>query len=270
MLPKYHGTCHLSKALDTLTPSLDFFIMLSSLSGILGIKSQANYAAGSVFQDYFAYSRADSPTRYLTIDLGMIEHTRIMDSYPERRSSHLREGLIPLKLEQVLKLVEYCMSQDNSLGGKRQLVTGFNRESLIRQNCQMNLRNPMFVHLPHEREVDALESSVPTTRSLDSIIASAADTNEIHETFTTAMMQQLAIFVATDVEKISLDSSMMDLGLDSLIAIEMRNWMHRVLQVEVEVAKITEAETLRGLVVVAIEKSKLVELWHNERGRDWR
>ena len=268
MLPKYHGTRHLSKTFDSQIPSLDFFIMLSSLSGILGIKSQANYAAGSVFQDYFAHSKADSPTRYLSIDLGMVEQTRIMDSYSKQRSSHLREGLIPLKLEQVLNLVEYCISQDKSLAGKRQIVTGFSRESLSRQNCQTSLRNLMFDHLPYKREIDVLESSAPATSSLDCTIACATDIDQVNEIVATAMMQQLAMLVATDLENISLDSSMVDLGLDSLIAIEMRNWMNRNLQVEIEVAAITDAKTLRALVVTAMENSKLVDLWQNKSSRD--
>ncbi|KAL9582994.1 MAG: hypothetical protein Q9212_002975 [Teloschistes hypoglaucus] len=47
--PKVHGTLNLSEAFEN--PYLDFFIMLSSVSNILGSRSQSNYAAGNAFQD---------------------------------------------------------------------------------------------------------------------------------------------------------------------------------------------------------------------------
>lgn len=58
LLTKLYGTKYLSEAFAK--PSLDFFIMLSSLSGIVGSRGQANYAAGNTFQDAFAQSQRKS------------------------------------------------------------------------------------------------------------------------------------------------------------------------------------------------------------------
>ena len=50
---KVQGTWNLHHAL----PNLDFFIMLSSLLGVIGNPGQANYTAAGAFQDAFARHR---------------------------------------------------------------------------------------------------------------------------------------------------------------------------------------------------------------------
>lgn len=53
--------------------SLDFFTMLSSTSGVIGNKSQANYAAANTFLDAFASYRKTLGLRANIVDLGLIE-----------------------------------------------------------------------------------------------------------------------------------------------------------------------------------------------------
>ena len=57
---KMHGTRNLDEGFRS--SSLDFFVMLSSLSGVIGTRGQANYAAGNTYQDEFAQARVDSRT----------------------------------------------------------------------------------------------------------------------------------------------------------------------------------------------------------------
>ncbi len=53
--------------------NLDFFTMLSSISGVMGQKGQANYAAGNVFQDAFVVYRQSLNLNAITINLGAIQ-----------------------------------------------------------------------------------------------------------------------------------------------------------------------------------------------------
>ena len=52
---------------------LDFFTMLSSVSGVVGQKGQANYAAGNVFLDNFSAYRHKLSLPACSVDLGAIE-----------------------------------------------------------------------------------------------------------------------------------------------------------------------------------------------------
>ena len=52
---------------------LDFFSMLSSVSGVVGMKGQANYAAANAFLDAFAKYRQTQGLHANSINLGVIE-----------------------------------------------------------------------------------------------------------------------------------------------------------------------------------------------------
>ena len=58
--------------LHTLLPELDFFILLSSVSGVVGNPGQSNYAAGCSFQDALARHRSQSGQKAISIDLGVM------------------------------------------------------------------------------------------------------------------------------------------------------------------------------------------------------
>jgi len=67
--PKIQGTYNLHNAFAS--ENLDFFIMLSSVSGILGRRGQANYAAGHTFQDAFARrynAQENNKVSFLSLD----------------------------------------------------------------------------------------------------------------------------------------------------------------------------------------------------------
>ena len=67
--PKVQGTINLDAAFGS--PSLDFFITLSSVSAILGKTGQMNYSAANSFQDAFAQEHArNSHTQYISLNLG--------------------------------------------------------------------------------------------------------------------------------------------------------------------------------------------------------
>ncbi|KAH9865621.1 hypothetical protein J1614_009206 [Plenodomus biglobosus] len=70
-LPKIQGTSNLHQYFDQ-SYALDFFISLSSISGIIGNKGLANYAAGSTFQDAMAHHRRRAGLRGVSLDLGIM------------------------------------------------------------------------------------------------------------------------------------------------------------------------------------------------------
>ncbi|KAF9636566.1 polyketide synthase [Lasiodiplodia theobromae] len=72
--PKVAGAWALHRALSTASPNpLDFFILLSSASGIVGVRGQAAYAAASTFLDAFArHLRAVHGVPATSLDLAAV------------------------------------------------------------------------------------------------------------------------------------------------------------------------------------------------------
>ncbi|KAI1191193.1 KR-domain-containing protein [Nemania serpens] len=59
--------------LHTALPSgLDFFVILSSLNGIVGGRAQANYAAGNTYKDSLAHFRVSLGEKAVSIDPGVM------------------------------------------------------------------------------------------------------------------------------------------------------------------------------------------------------
>lgn len=52
--------------------NMDFFVMLSSIAGVVGNRSQANYAAGNKFQDAQAKYRREQGLPAVSVDLGLM------------------------------------------------------------------------------------------------------------------------------------------------------------------------------------------------------
>ena len=67
LAPKVTGTLNLARALDHL--SLDFWVNCSSVSAMIGLPGQFDYAAANAFLDAFAHARSGLPDRGPTVSI---------------------------------------------------------------------------------------------------------------------------------------------------------------------------------------------------------
>ena len=68
-LPKIRGSWNLHAYMPQ---TLDFFIMLSSMAGVIGNPGQANYSAAGTYQDALSLHRRANGLSSMTIDLGIV------------------------------------------------------------------------------------------------------------------------------------------------------------------------------------------------------
>jgi hypothetical protein len=57
---------------DLMPKELDFFVSLSSSTGVISARGQANYATGNSFQDALAQHRRSLGLAAVSLDLGLI------------------------------------------------------------------------------------------------------------------------------------------------------------------------------------------------------
>ena len=75
---KVQGTWNLHTVfLETQRP-ITSFVTLSSVSGLVGLKGQANYAGGNVFQDAFAAYRRGLGLPAISVNLGTVEDVGVI------------------------------------------------------------------------------------------------------------------------------------------------------------------------------------------------
>lgn len=66
--PKVHGTIALQTAFNR--DALDFLVLFSSISSVLGLQGQVDYTAANAFLDQFASIASDGPSRVIAVDWG--------------------------------------------------------------------------------------------------------------------------------------------------------------------------------------------------------
>ncbi|RYP61834.1 hypothetical protein DL770_009703 [Monosporascus sp. CRB-9-2] len=255
--PKVQGTKYLADAFTT--ESLDFFVLLSSLAGVLGTPSQANYAASSTFQNMFAHSKAFSGcNKFISLDLPLIEGTHWISE--ERAAWLARQGGQTVPMGTVLSVLDYAMSGRAFKDGFAQIAFGLSPQYLQERAKNGSHIAPLLRNLCARDNRDAgSRAERKVERSVESLVAQAPTVQDAEKVMLEAIRDRISSLTAGDVSEISLDSPLVNLGLDSLIAIEIKNWITSTLQAPTQVGEILDSPNLRALASLVTERSGLVK-----------
>lgn len=118
---KVVGSMNLHKQFE----DLDFFIMLSSLTGGLGNVSQANYAGGGTCQDALAQCRTAKCLPALSIDVEMVKSVGYVAQAIGVSGRLANLAYISLEEDEILRLIESGIKTPYRRGGRScQVVTG--------------------------------------------------------------------------------------------------------------------------------------------------
>lgn len=250
---KVKGTLNLQK---TYAPeNLTFFISLSSAVGIIGTSGQANYNAGNAVQDALSQFDKTSGCHYMSLNIGSIEGADAYINNDARVQSLRRQGLTPIRPTELLSFFEYSMSTDAREAQCHQAVIGFTPESLWQTTAANGAAHtPMFTHVPRP---NVKSEAAVKRKSFRDITMETKDQDEILLFVSNAIREQLANLIAIDASEINLGSSIMEFGLDSLIAIELRNWIMREFEAPIQSSEVLDSQDLLSLARKVASRSKL-------------
>lgn len=110
--PKVAGTWNLHAALEAggQDTSLDFFLLMSSVSGSVGTATESNYCAANGFLDAFARWRRAHGKPAVSLGLGMISEVGYLHENPEIEALLLRRGIQPLTEAEFLQTIDLALS----------------------------------------------------------------------------------------------------------------------------------------------------------------
>ncbi|KAL4917431.1 hypothetical protein BDW62DRAFT_201863 [Aspergillus aurantiobrunneus] len=252
--PKVEGTMNLERAFGA---SLDFFILLSSMAGIIGSISQANYSAGCTFQDAFARHRASLSRPVRSIDLCGISSVGHAAGSESAAGHVVRQGIQIIEPERLFALLDHAVTHPcaDSLANS-QSVIGIRRQDQ-REPSGAWATDPRFSHsLAYSRQtvVEGNKTDGCDLAGLQAAPSQAAAT-KIVERAIVAKMSKLLDANATD---ISVDQPVSSYGVDSLIAVELRSWILRYLQAQVQTLELLGASSIQHLAQLITARSRLV------------
>ena len=244
---------------------LDFFTMLSSLSGVVGNKGQANYAAANTFLDAFASYRRTNGLRANTVDLGAIvdvgyvaEQGGALEArFDKRQWTPINEGV----LRRIMSFSIFQQENDsiNSLSSA-QMITGL-AYPLTSDGSDL-AEDPRFEYLFNNYSA-AGDANEDSNSSNDQTAQAVKAFNLLHASNAqVAVLNKAALgLLQIQITKVlRLESDMepgkplMAYGLDSLSAVEIRGWVRQKTGAELSTLDITNARSLIDLSEKMVSK----------------
>ncbi|KAI1744483.1 reducing type I polyketide synthase [Xylaria scruposa] len=250
--PKVQGTRNLDVFFED---SLDFFVMLSSVAGVLGNPSQANYAAGGTYQDAVARHRAARGRAAVTIDLGVVQSVGYVAEQAGMEERLLKSGHRPLSEAEVLGLVEQAIRRPRRAPNTAQVASG-----LVGAVPSTSDRRFALLRKPAGPR-DAGTNRVNGTRkeaSLSEQIAQSKTAEEATQRVQEAVVAKLSDVFVLQKSDINPGLPLSKYGVDSLVAVELRNWLVPNARTEMSIFDLMGSSSLTELAASVVKRSKVV------------
>lgn len=257
--PKIQGSHNLHTHLP---PSLDFLVLLSSIAGEGGMRGQTNYAAGNAYQDALARHRRARGLPAVCIDVTAVLGVGVVAENPELIAGLKAAGVLSIQEAQLHRLLKAAITGHSS-GGQRtpsQIITGVATGAYLQRNA---IQDPIWQHdarfthtLKHGLSpTSPSPSSSPEETSLPLLLRSAPTLASATSALTHALATKLARALGVPVEDIDASRPVSAHGVDSLVAVELRNWIQRRAGAAVSVFELMGAESVRGLAGRVVGRS---------------
>ncbi|BCR93085.1 type I polyketide synthase [Aspergillus luchuensis] len=267
--PKVSAAWNLHNAF--LHQPLDFFVMLSSVAGIVGNRGQAAYAAGNCFLDALARYRRQKGLSAVSIDLAAVGDVGVLSDDAEKKAQvmkNLASGNTMQEVE-VLALVEMAMQGRLANFNADQCITGVHwAPPSPTPYYASDARFTQIVEAARQSEAtDTANSSSTKSLSITQQLRRAANLQAALDIAAVSLRDKLGEILMLPgevVEAYTQSTPFATFGLDSLNAIELRNWIGKELKGHLQVLELLSAATLGDLALLALKKSTLEGAWKVE------
>ncbi|GAP90164.1 putative acyl transferase acyl hydrolase lysophospholipase [Rosellinia necatrix] len=261
--PKIQGTYNLHHVAIKLNLKLEFFTMLSSISGVVGTRGQANYAAANVFMDAFASYRIQQGFPACSIDLGVIEDSGFIannDGFQEKHfDSRVFFGINDSVLRKIvyLSILQQTEPEPLSKAAASQMITGIATPQPANSILARDARfSALFTHadgnLSATREGNG--SGNLEVQTLLLLLRSKSTDHTTRLTATINVMNNCFMRMLRLSEPMDSERPLAVYGIDSLSAVEIRNWVRTKLSAPVTTLDIMNAASLTAFCEKIIVK----------------
>ncbi|KAI0551296.1 putative hybrid NRPS/PKS enzyme [Xylaria curta] len=248
MKPKVLGSLHLDEIFST--QPLDFFIMFSSLSAVVGMPSQANYAAANNFMAGLAAKRRAKGLVASVIDIGMIIGLGVVERNMTgvMETSLQKQNYMAVSERDLHELIKEAIVAGKDTGSSR-ITTGLFEVDTAAETRPIWTTNPRFSHLVKLASPldNAASSSKGGEVSLREKLNAANNADEAIASLEEAFARYLSSLLKLPLDGINYQTPVIDLGIDSLVAVEIRSWWATEIGQDIPVLKILGGATVRQL-----------------------
>lgn len=268
--PKVQGSWNLHDYFDS-SRELDFFVLCSSVSGVVGNPGQAAYAAGNTYQDALAAYRRARGLRAVAVDLGVMRDVGVLAEKKAESGmlGHWEDavGIPEPVFHALVKSIIHGQKEGEDVPA--QVITGLGSADVWNDH---GLPQPYYFADPR---FDALAmttaggrgdgkhpsgANATSAASLASQLAGVSSMEQAAQIVTEALVRRTAEILQMPTSEVDPAQPLYHYGVDSLTAIEVRNWISRELKANVALLEIVSAVPIREFAAKIAEKSQLVSV----------
>ncbi|KAF4629656.1 hypothetical protein G7Y89_g8490 [Cudoniella acicularis] len=272
--PKVAGTWNLHRLLPK---DMDFFVLFSSLAGTFGYFGQANYASANTFLDAFTQYRHQNGLAASVIDIGPVDDVGYVATTASTRQTPVG-GMNLISEQDFLNVLQLAVAPMQVSAMQRYNSTYHNPTQYAQIPwCTQSITDPlnnavwkrdprMAIYRNIEKAMSASSdkggASDVARRLISSLTAEPDKLNDpaSADTLSRAIAMRVNTFLMkSDDSSEELDTSqnLAAVGVDSLVAIELRNWWKQTFGVDVSVLELMNASSIRALGDLSVERLKV-------------
>ena len=243
--PKVKGGWLLHRLLQD--APLDFFVLFSSAGSVLGQPGQGNYAAANAFLDALAHHRHAQGQPALSINWGAWADEGFADSVGGKRlASRLALlGISSIAPEQALDVLGRLLGQ-----GATQVVAVPVNWKQYRESYPAGSASRLLSELARE-EVEVPRPTGGKSERRDALLAAApAERRQLLHSY---LSEQVARVLGLSPSKLDVQQPLSLLGLDSLMAVELKNRIAVDLKVNVPVVNLLQGFSVDQAVTQVLD-----------------
>ena len=247
--PKLLGGDNLDQA--TREDKLDYFWLFSSVSVLMGNPGQANYVAANGYMDGLARKRCKEGFPALAIGWGAITDVGILERDKQTAEILARTtGGIEFKARQALDHLSKLLAQVSTNDNLASITLAPMNWAYAQDNLAL-MKTPAYGVLSKE----AAQSSRSGQQSVDvSSLIEGLDDVAARGEIAKILAQEVAGIFRMPVEEINLKRSLTDLGMDSLMGMELRTAAQQKLDIEIPMGAIADGTTIEDIAAKVLER----------------
>ncbi|MFY0523910.1 type I polyketide synthase [Archangium gephyra] len=256
MTPKVAGAWNLHRL--TAGRPLDFFVLFSSASAMLGSRGQANYAAANTFLDALAHERRARGLVAQSLDWGPWAETGMVGAPDGSLARALeRRGIRPLATRQALTLFGEALAS-----GRPQLALMSVHWPVYLEVLGAKGRSAFYEALAPARPAAGPHAAVASSQPRHPIAErlKAALPHERPQVLASSLQEEVARILRLEPTQLDWRQGFAEMGMDSLMAIELRNVLQKGLGVSVPATVALDHPTIDFLVQHLLENVLKLEV----------
>ncbi|WP_435276386.1 beta-ketoacyl reductase [Psychrobium sp. nBUS_13] len=250
LAPKVRGTWNLHQYSD----SLDLFVLFSSISSLIGVPGQANYAVANEFLDSFARMRLGQGLAATVINWGPWKEVGMAASQNISKQLDRVSALDSIRPEAGIQVMEKVLLEE--LGQAVIMPLTQSSHAIFSQGeIPRYLLQEVFANDPNQALMGAATQALSLlVKQLREELDNVSEQDKEDKLIEVISQQIVSIMKLESIEMISLEQPLIELGLDSLIAIELRNILSDISGVNLPATILFDHPTIRQLAAYIAEQ----------------